>query len=66
MPKTTREWAKRKLVQSSNNLDWCGTHIAEVIVIYAPEHPEIAAPLAQCQLILEELQKAIDKTGASF
>jgi len=66
MPKTTREWAKRKLVSASNNIDWCGTHIGEVIVKYAPEHPEIAAPLKQIQLILAELQISLDKTEASF
>lgn len=47
MPRTTREWARRKLDMAVNNLEWVDRHLLEVIDVYLEAHPEIAAPLEQ-------------------
>lgn len=43
MPRNTREWAQRKIDSASNNIDWAGKHINEVMEVYKEQHPEIAA-----------------------
>lgn len=45
MPRSTREWAQRKLDSANNTLDWFDKHILEVAEKYCDAHREIAAPL---------------------
>ncbi len=66
MPRSTREWARRKLDQSVENLNWSGTHIYEVILKYEKDHPEITDPLKNILLMLEMAQDLIQKVRGSF
>ena len=66
MPRSTREWAKRKLDESVQNIDWAGTHINEVIERYKAEHPEVSDPLSNCQDMLVMVQDVIKKVRSSF
>jgi len=45
MPRSTREWALRKLISAINNVDWCDKHLVEVADKYAYLHPNISAGL---------------------
>lgn len=66
MPRSTREWALRKLQQSQDAIDWSVYHLGEVGMLYQEKHPEIADPLAQCTVALIELKAAINKVRGSF
>ena len=66
MPRSTREWAKRKLQQAKNNIDWSGYHIVEVAEKYKDAHPEIAGPLYNVAGMLLAVQKIIDNIEKSF
>lgn len=52
MPRSTREWALRKLEQALGTLDWTGNHLIQVIEIYQEKHPEVSNPLNQVLEIL--------------
>jgi len=43
MPRTTREWAMRKLEMAAKNLETARGHIAEVIEKYVDQQPGIAS-----------------------
>lgn len=45
MPRSTRQWAQRKLDEARNNLDWSATHLKAVYDVYTKDHPEIGAVL---------------------
>lgn len=45
MPRSTREWALRKLKSAIDNNDWCQKHLMEVCERYSDPEPEIAAGL---------------------
>jgi len=66
MPRTTREWALRKLSAADNNVEWCQIHIAKVVDKYVELHPEIAAPLLNCIELSDILRKAIMKVRGSI
>lgn len=66
MPRNTREWAHRKLIQASQNIDWAGTHIETVRVRYDKEHPEISDSLTKIQAVLEAAQLGIEAIRKSF
>lgn len=66
MPKSTREWAKRKLEESVKNIDWAGTHIYEVTERYKADHPEVSEPLQMVLDTLAELQTLINRVRVSF
>lgn len=57
MPRSTREWAQRKLKMSTENINWCGFHINEVIEKYQKDHPEIAEKLV-CMLEMLSITEA--------
>jgi hypothetical protein len=59
MPRSTREWALRKLDMSINNLEWCDKHLLEVVEKYLDVHPEIAAPLSMITEITESVKTLI-------
>lgn len=64
MPRTTREWAKRKLKEANNNLDWIWTHLSAVIEVYDKEHPELTQGLKIVPEILTAVQDIISKTDS--
>ena len=66
MPRSTREWAKRKIDEALNNINWAGTHINEVAEKYCSEHPEISNPLNNVLSALALTQDLIKKIGGSF
>ena len=66
MPRSTREWAKRKIDESLNNINWAGTHINEVSDRYAAEHKEISQPLNNVLELLAMSQDLLKKIGGSF
>ena len=66
MPRSTREWAKRKLTESIQNIDWCGTHLNEVAERYEADHPEVSQPLKDIMDILQMAQEVIGKVRLSF
>ncbi len=66
MPRSTREWARRKLQESFDNINWSGTHIHEVNLRYEKDHPEITDRLKDVLTILEIAQSAIMKVRGSF
>jgi len=47
MPRSTREWALRKLDSANHTLDWFDKHILEVADVYCDAHREIAGPLVE-------------------
>lgn len=59
MPRTTREWARRKLDMALNNLDWVDRHLLEVVDVYLEAHPEIAAPLEQATQVSGMLKQLL-------
>lgn len=66
MPRNTREWARRKLQEACDNINWSGTHLEEVRAIYKPDHPEIANPIESAQQTLIMVQLVIEKVRNSF
>jgi len=66
MPRSTREWAKRKLQESIDNLNWCGYHLIEVAETYKELHPEIAEPLKDIATVASQLMETIAKVKGSF
>lgn len=61
MPASTRDWARRKLDQARDGIDWPGKHLADVINMYENPHPEISEPLRKIASLLEIAQESIDK-----
>lgn len=59
MPKTTREWAIRKLSQAEGNLDWSQKHLVEIAETYVEHHPEISKMLLDITNLQELTQQAI-------
>ncbi len=66
MPRSTREWAKRKIDEAINNMNWAGTHINEVSERYQADHLEISSNLNHVLTILAMAQDLIKKIGGSF
>lgn len=66
MPRSTREWALRKLKEAIDNIVWCGYHLDEVAQKYEEQHPEIATPLWELTVVLEEIIRSITKIRGSF
>jgi len=61
MPRTTREWAKRKLKQARNNIDWSGTHLYQMYEVYNDPHPEIGKLLLNTMECLKLAQSGIEE-----
>lgn len=61
MPNSTRQWARRKLDQSRNNLNWTGGHLNEVATTYQKEHPEISGPIETCLQLLLQVDTLIEQ-----
>jgi len=66
MPRTTREWALRKMSAADNNIEWCQIHLAKVIDRYLETHPEVSAPLLTCVELSDVLRQAIMKVRGSI
>ena len=66
MPRSTREWARRKLEESVQNIDWAGSHIYGVVEKYQELHPEVSEPLKAVLKIFEECQNMITLIRSSF
>ncbi|MBA7579843.1 hypothetical protein ES708_21721 [subsurface metagenome] len=66
MPRSTREWAKRKLGEAVQSLDWAVYHLGEVGQRYEEQHPEVSDPLLEIILACEAIKTYIDKVNASF
>jgi len=61
MPRTTREWAKRKLTQVQGNIEWAGAHLKEVTDVYDEQHPEITEPIKILNELLITVYNALDE-----
>ena len=66
MPRSTREWALRKLKESEGNIEWAENHLAEVGQLYEKDHPEISVPLLQIIGTLQAIQEFIAKLRSTF
>ena len=66
MPRSTREWAKRKLAEAVQSLDWTVYHLSEVGQTYEEQHPEISDPLLEACLACEQMQEFIKKIDSTF
>lgn len=66
MPRSTREWARRKLAESTQSVNWAGYHLSQVIEVYQKDHPEISDPLLVMSEILSQLIQTIEKVRGSF
>lgn len=66
MPRTDREYAKRKIVAACNHLDNAVSDLAEIGIMYSTQHPDIeqilmtaAEGVQTSKTILEHLNKTI-------
>lgn len=66
MPRNIREWALRKIKESSQNIDWALFHLMEVSETYKEQHPEISAPIEQVAQGLIMIQETINQIRGSF
>lgn len=66
MPRSTREWALRKLQAGADSLDWTKLHLAEVGERYEQDHPEISGGILEIISIIEEVQKLIQRQRMAF
>ena len=60
MPRSTREWAQRKLEEAIGNIEWAKQHLAEVGEKYDEQHPEVSGPIL---VTLETLLKVVEFIG---
>lgn len=66
MPRSTREWALRKLDSASNNIKWSQQHLREVCERYLDQHPEISKDLLLTIEISVQLRNAITYTRSKI
>lgn len=66
MPRSTREWALRKLDAACNNIDWADKHLLEVIEKYLELHPEIAVPLEAITQLTESVKTLIQEVRSKI
>jgi len=66
MPRSTREWAKRKLKEAQNQLNWTASHLVAVQTVYKKDHPEIGDPLELIVDTLAILYEEISTIAGSF
>ena len=66
MPRSTREWAQRKLREVQANMDWAIYHLGEVAEVYDKPHPEISEPLVTAANVLIELKEAVEGVRDGF
>ncbi|MBA7593070.1 hypothetical protein ES708_35280 [subsurface metagenome] len=66
MPRSTREWAQRKLVETKGNLDWAVYHLGEVVEVYDEAHPELTKPMLELVALIVEIEQALDIIRESF
>jgi len=66
MPRSTREWAKRKLVEAVQHIDWAALHLLDIIEPYKKDHPEVSEPLEHCLAFLKILVDTIYETRNLF
>ncbi|MBA7547452.1 hypothetical protein ES705_39874 [subsurface metagenome] len=59
MPRSTRDWAMRKLESANKTLDWFDYHLLEVAEKYCDAHREIAAPLVDISATTALLRKLV-------
>lgn len=59
MPRSTREWALRELINAKGNIDWAISHIGQVADRYEKLHPEIAEPLYSVAAVLLAAEEAL-------
>ena len=66
MPRSTREWAQRKLDAANSTLDWFDYHLLEVAEKYCDAHREIAAPLVDISATTAMLRKLVLQVRAKI
>lgn len=66
MPRSTREWAHRKIQQAEDNIDWAGFHITEVATTYEKDHKEVSDPLFAAAGGLLEVKEYLAKLRGTF
>lgn len=66
MPRSTREWARRKIDNANNNINWAGRHLQEVIETYKRQHPEISDPIIECQKMMLYVTQILDRVKSNF
>ncbi len=66
MPRSTREWAHRKIDMAIGNLETVVAHLEEVREVYEVPHSDIAEHLQQMQFASMVVRDALDKIKGAF
>lgn len=66
MPRSTREWALRKIEMAEGNLETAIAHLEEVRERYAKPQPLIADHLQQMQFASLEVRNTLERLRGSF
>lgn len=66
MPRSVREWARRKLMAACGHVDTALAHLGEIAELYEKPHPEIADPLYAIAQVLIEMGDAIKGVRKTF
>lgn len=59
-PRSTREWAHRRIDQAKNHIDTAGMQLHEIADTYQNLHPEVSAPCEQILAIMLEILEILD------
>ena len=66
MPRSTREWAQRKLEMVKGNMETSLLHIEEVREHYVKDHPSLALHMDNLQILLVGIDECVDKLKIKF
>ena len=66
MPRSTREWARRKLNEAVQHIDWTALHLDDIINVYEPVHPEISDACKGVKDLLFVVVESIQMIRKSF
>lgn len=66
MPRSTREWAQRKLDMVKGNIDTSLVHVEEVRETYVKEHPSLALHMDNLQILLVGIDECVNKLKIKF
>jgi len=66
MPRSTREWARRKLDEAVLHINYMGTHLNQVKNVYEGPHPEIGNALEAAMSAMEEVETLIKRVRCSI
>jgi ribosomal protein S6 len=66
MPRNTREWSRREIDYSVNNIKWAMYHLQQVAEVYHAAHPEIADPLNVLTEVLNNVSVNLDVVKSHY